>query len=125
MELIDEINKLKISNKLIIVEGKKDIIALNKFGIKNIIEIKGPLEIFSEHIANKFKEVIILTDLDIEGKKLYSKLNKYLSHQGVIIDNNFRNYLYKKTKLTQIEGLTKYVKTQEDLHKNRKKMIFF
>jgi 5S rRNA maturation endonuclease (ribonuclease M5) len=106
-ELIIEINKLK-EKKLIIVEGKKDIIALTKFGINNVIEINGPLEIFSEKIAKKYKEIILLTDLDKEGKKLYSKLNSYLRQQGVNIDNEFRNFLLKKTKITQIESLNKY-----------------
>ena len=109
MELINEINKLKKSNKLIIVEGKKDIIALNNLGIKNTIEINDSLELFSEKIAKKNNEVIILTDLDKEGKKIYSKLNHYLSQQGVKIDNTFRHFLFKKTKLTQIEGLDKYI----------------
>ena len=109
LELKDEISKLKKSDKLIIVEGKKDIIALNNLGIKNTIEINDSLELFSEKIAKNNKEIILLTDLDNEGKKIYSKLNHYLSQQGVKIDNSFRNFLFKKTKLTQIEGLDKYI----------------
>jgi 5S rRNA maturation endonuclease (ribonuclease M5) len=114
-ELINELKKLKESNKLIIVEGKKDIISLKSLGINNVIEIKGSLEIFSEEIAKNNKEVILLTDLDEEGKKLFRKLNSYLCQQGVNINNDFRNFLFRKTKLKQIEGLSRYSKIKEDI----------
>ena len=52
-ELMCYIEKIKNSNTLVIVEGKKDRIALNKFGIGNIIELsKKPLFQIVEDIAN-------------------------------------------------------------------------
>ena len=107
MENIGEwVDKLKKSKKSIIVEGIKDKKALEHFGIKKIITLKGKpiykvIEDFSE------KEVIILTDLDKEGKKLYSKLKQGLTQRGVEVDNKFREFLFK-TKLRQIEGLPRY-----------------
>jgi len=47
----------------------------------------------------------LLTDLDKKGKELYGKLNSGLQRFGVRIDNNFREFLFKKTKIRQIEGL--------------------
>lgn len=102
------LESLKNSNKLIIVEGLKDLSTLKKLGIKNIKAIsKKPLYKFIEEINNK--EVIILTDLDKEGKKLYSILKHNLQRNGIKIDNNFREYLFKNSKLTQIEGLISYI----------------
>ena len=110
-EFSEHINKIKRSNQLIIVEGKKDKKALQNFGLKNIIELnKRPLFEIIENISDKNEECIILTDLDKQGKELYGKLNSGLQQRGVKIDNNFRNFLFKNTKLRQIEGLETYVR---------------
>jgi 5S rRNA maturation endonuclease (ribonuclease M5) len=110
VQLIDYIEKIRQSEKLIIVEGKKDRIALEKLGIKKIIELnKKPLYFIIEKIVQEYKECIILTDLDKEGKKLYGKLNSALIRYGIKVDNQFRDFLFKNTKLRQIEGLTGYI----------------
>jgi len=116
-ELLEHINKIKQSNQLIIVEGKKDKRALQNFGIKNIIELnKKPLFEIVENISNNNEECIILTDLDRQGKELYGKLNSGLQQRGVKIDNNFRNFLFKNTKLRQIEGLETYAANNIDIN---------
>mgnify|MGYP001596002088 CR=1 FL=1 len=104
------IEKIKNSNTLIIVEGKKDKIALQKLGLNNIIELsKKPIFQIVEDIANSNDECVILTDLDKEGKQLYSKLNSNLQKNGVKINNKFREFLFKHTKLRQIEGIDTYL----------------
>ncbi len=109
-ELNQEISKLRTSNELIIVEGKKDRIALEKLGLKNITELsKKPLFQIIEDISNNNKECIILTDLDKKGKQLYGKLNSGLSRLGVKVDNQFREFLQKNTHLSHIEGLHTYI----------------
>jgi len=109
-EFSERINKIKELNTLVIVEGEKDRKALEDFGIKNIVELskKSLFEII-ENISSNNKDCIILTDLDKHGKELYGKLNSGLQQFGVKIDNNFRNFLFKNTKLRQIEGLTTYM----------------
>lgn len=104
------IEKIKESNTLIIVEGKKDKIALQKFGINNIVELnKKALFQIVEEIADSHNDCIILTDLDKKGKEIYGKLNSDLQRNGVKIDNRFREFLFKNTKLRQIEGLDSYL----------------
>ena len=104
------IEKIRDSNTLIIVEGKKDKLALQKLGINNVVELnKKPLFEIVEDIANSNDECIILTDLDKEGKQIYSKLNSNLQKNGVKVNNKFREFLFKKTKLRQIEGLDSYL----------------
>lgn len=104
------IEKIKDSNILVVVEGKKDRAALNKIGIQNIIELnKKPLFQIVEEIANSNDECVILTDLDKKGKEIYAKLNSNLQRNGVRINNKLREFLFKKTKLRQIEGLTTYL----------------
>jgi len=106
-DIKDEIKILKASNKLIIVEGKKDVASLKELGLKNIRQLSGPLFETIESIEDK--EVVLLTDLDAEGKKLYSNLKRQLDRRGVRIDNNLRNLLFKM-KLSHIEGLSHYIK---------------
>jgi len=110
----EHIDKIKQSETIVIVEGKKDKKALQSLGIKNIIELSGkPLFVIIENVSQQNEACIILTDLDRKGKELYGKLNSGLKSLGVKVDNRFRNFLFKKTKIRQIEGLSKY--TEEDL----------
>ena len=111
METIyDFLRILRESNKAIIVEGKKDKNALNKEGIENVVTLsKKPVYDIIESVAKKHKDVIILTDLDREGKKLFGKLNSGLQRFGVRVDKRPREFLFKNTKLRQIEGITKYL----------------
>ena len=50
------------------------------------------------------KEIVLLTDLDSEGKKLYSQLKKMFSQRGVNIDDHLRLILFKH-RVSHIEGL--------------------
>lgn len=103
--LIDEIKK---SDVLVIVEGINDKKALHSLGIKKIKTCKHKaIYKLVEEISDK--EVIILTDLDKEGKKLYSKLNHELNQRGIYINNKLRHFLFKNTKLRQIEGMDSYL----------------
>lgn len=93
---------------LTIVEGKNDVAALRTFGFTNIIELTGkPLYAVVE-LVEKGATVQLLTDLDSEGKKLFSMLRADLTQRGVHIDNELRDALFK-TQLRQIEGLDSYV----------------
>ena len=110
MHSFDEwINKLKNSNQPIIVEGKKDKLALERFEISNIITLsKYPIYKIVEDISSNNKKCILLVDLDKEGKKLYNKLRNGLQRNGVKVNNKFRNFLFRETKLSNIEGLVRY-----------------
>ena len=114
-DLDDFIKRLKVSEKLIIVEGLKDKRALESFGIKNIMTLKKPLYKVIEEASEKSKDIIILTDLDSKGRELFGRLNSGLQRHGVRVDKTFREFLFRNTKLRQIEGITTYIK---NLYKN-------
>ncbi|KHO44982.1 MAG: TOPRIM protein [archaeon GW2011_AR3] len=104
------LQELADSGKLIVVEGKKDRAALQRLGITNVFSLdKKPLFQAVEEISAISDKVVLLTDLDNEGKKLYSRLNTDLQRHGVQIDNYFREALFRRTALRQIEGLDTYV----------------
>jgi len=109
MEFDQWLEKLKKENKLILVEGIKDKRALESLGLTNIITLRQkPLFQIAEEVAEQAKDAIILTDLDKEGKKLFSKLSTDVQKLGVRVDNRFREFLFKETKLRQIEGIKRY-----------------
>lgn len=117
METIAEwLDALRDSGKIILVEGKKDKAALEHFGITKVKTLyKKPLFQIIEDIAEQGNHVILLTDLDKEGKLLYGKLSRELQHKGIKIDKIFREFLQKNTKLSHIEGLVRYCHNHRSL----------
>jgi len=109
-ELMDWIERIRSSDQIVVVEGKEDKAALNRLGIRYVVQLnKKPLYKIVEELVERGKGVLILTDLDKKGKQLYGKLNHDLCRFGVKVDNRFRNFLFRHTKLRQIEGLDSYV----------------
>lgn len=112
--MISWLEALKDSKKLVIVEGKKDKLALEKLGVKRSIALsRKPVFQFVEEVSSKYKEVVILTDLDKEGKRLYHQLKQGLQKHGIKVDNKFRESLFKNTHLSQIEGICSYYKKHQ------------
>ncbi|MBI2101979.1 hypothetical protein HYT53_05205 [Candidatus Woesearchaeota archaeon] len=90
---------------------------MEKLGISNIVELnKKPIFQIVEEISNSNEECIILTDLDKEGKQLYSKLNSNLQRHGIKVNNRFREFLFRNTKLRQIEGINSYIDNSQINH---------
>ena len=124
-EIREQIAKIIDEGCIVIVEGIKDKKALSSLGIENIIAInRRALYKVVEHVSIimdgiKIKtgervRVVILTDLDKTGKKIYGKLNSSLQDFGVRIDNKFREFLFRKTQLRQIEGMVKHLERMDD-----------
>lgn len=112
-EWLEKLRKASIS-RIVLVEGLKDKKALSSLGVKNISVLKGrALFKVVEDVVKSGKECIILFDLDKEGRELFGKVNSRLQQFGVRVDNKFREFLFKETKLRQIEGIISYLKTIE------------
>ena len=112
MQAIGEsLEEIKENNYLVIVEGKKDKKALNKLGLSNVVFLENrPLFEFVESIEEE--NVVVLTDLDSEGRKLFNKIRHQLQRRGVKLHNKIRNNLFK-SRLRNIEGLDTYLKLFE------------
>ena len=122
-KIIRLLDTLNYEHYYFIVEGKKDEHALQTLGIKFIITLRArPLyKILDEFLALQEQlgtiKIVILTDLDTEGKKLHGKLYHLLSMQGIFIHKPLRNLLFK-TPLRQIEGLATFLETNSFLKRN-------
>lgn len=110
--LINDIEKAK--DYLVIVEGKKDKVALEQLGFKKIFIIHETGKSLAEkteqisELCEKKQKVCILTDFDKSGKKLYKLLKSGLQERGVRLDNSLRGLLLKE-KISHIEGLDKFL----------------
>lgn len=97
---------------LVVVEGKKDIAALEVLGVKNIFALnRQPLHEVVDGVSALSDEAALLVDLDREGKKLYAQLSAQFCRVGVRVNNRFRMFLFKETPVRHIEGLLTYYTT--------------
>ncbi len=108
-----ELDRLRSLNSqeegIIVVEGKRDVAALKRLGItKTVMQLDAPLFKIVERVAAQTKNVIILTDLDVEGRKLYHELATQFQRMHVKINDSLRSLLFH-TQLRHIEGLDTFV----------------
>jgi 5S rRNA maturation endonuclease (ribonuclease M5) len=114
-ELLLELSEYSNKGAIIIVEGKRDILSLQKLGIEGNFELatRHPLFNFSERIANLGSEVIILTDWDRRGDLLAAKLSEYFESFGLKPELQIRNKLrlISQKEIKDVESLYTYVST--------------
>lgn len=117
-DLKKSILELQEENKLIpiIVEGEKDVEALHKLEINGaIITINSGLSIpdFCDKIANKYEEIIILTDWDRKGGFLCHTIMRNLEGR-VLCNTRFRKIFAKNAKIKTVEGLPSWISTMNE-----------
>ena len=116
----DTLQQIKNKNKdvPVIVEGKKDLKALRRLGLEGkIIKIKTNNTIFHiiENMRGKYEEVIILTDWDNTGSRLYHKIKRACKANGIDYNERIRKKLIKYLwgEIKDIESLPKFIKRAE------------
>ena len=115
-EILEKIEDTK--NKCVIVEGINDKKSLEKLGFTNIFIINRlPMYKVVDLLHNK-TEIVLLVDLDCEGRKIYSELKEQFLKTGVAVDDALRELLFK-TALRQIEGLANYLERNEHQHSDK------
>jgi len=110
-DLIEENKRVPI-----IVEGEKDADALRRLGVvgKIIVINRGvSLIVFSDNIARKYSEVIILTDWDRKGGFLCHKIKRNLEGR-VSCNTYFREFFARNSMVRTIEGLPSWLKTVKE-----------
>ncbi|RLE39125.1 hypothetical protein DRJ17_01890 [Candidatus Woesearchaeota archaeon] len=99
----------KFNNYPVIVEGLKDKKALSRLGFTKVYTMNRAVYKLTEDISKHHRTVLILTDLDTPGKKKYGEIKRNLSRLGINVNDTLRNYLFRQTKLRQIEGIDSYI----------------
>lgn len=105
-EEIDNCQKLPV-----LVEGPNDQKSLEKLGFNKIVQLDKPLFQMVELLEGE-EEIVLLTDLDAHGRKLYKYFYNELTKRGVKVNNRLRLLLFE-TQLSQIEGLFSYLQRQD------------
>ena len=113
LEALYEINK-KIP---VIVEGKRDAVALRKLGLMgDIITLHRGVSLydFCEEISEHYEKVVILLDWDSKGESLSKQLNRHL--KGLWEEFSAFRELFKilcQKDIKDIEGIPKLLKKLE------------
>ena len=109
-DILELLEKLRSEDIPLLVEGKKDKEAFWKLCFGNIIvlEKRALYKVIEQLLNDEIKEIAILTDLDMEGRKLYQRLNDECSRRGIRVNNKLRHFLLRETPLTTMEGLPRY-----------------
>ena len=108
-QLYGEIDNAR--NTTVLVEGPNDKRSLEKLGFTNVIHLHGPLYQMVELVEEE-DEILVLTDLDMHGRKLYKYFYDELTRRGVKVNNRLRLMLFQ-TPVRQIEGLANYLRRME------------
>ena len=85
-DLIKELNDLSDEGAAVLVEGKRDASALTGLGYSGPLYTVALLTSSAaarERLRDQVRQMIILTDLDVEGRRLASRYVKFLSQEGV------------------------------------------
>ncbi len=114
--LVTSLSEESLNGTPIVVEGKKDIIALRLLGVKGIIitvKTKGKsfFDVISEIQKTNVSEIILFLDFDKRGKEATKRLQKNLEHLKIRYNLKFWRELYTLTKkeLQYIESLPAYL----------------
>lgn len=103
-ELEGLIHTLRAFDGVIIVEGKKDVSALEYAGVPSH-ELKDSADVEIERLANEGVErVLVLTDRDRTGRKLASQILHACERVGIDVDRQLRTHFFAITKLRTVEG---------------------
>jgi 5S rRNA maturation endonuclease (ribonuclease M5) len=100
----------------VIVEGKRDQIALKELEIENIFTISGEnIEDFTEKLDSNYNYVV-LTDFDEEGEMKNKKICKILERVKLKFNPKLRCLVKDFFGVTKIEELIKFSKSKEDVY---------
>ena len=94
----------------VLVEGKRDVQALKRLGVNNVISLSGKrFADIPDLLEGKFEGAVLLFDLDPEGERIKEKISKLLRSQGFLAIKDFREYL-REAGIIHIEELREYGK---------------
>ncbi len=86
-----------IKKELVLVEGEKDQVALERLGFERIIKINRGKALFAiaDELAGKCGSVVVLSDFDRKGKEICAQLTKMLEQRHVKVNKKARILLKK------------------------------
>ena len=105
-QFLDLIKELK--EKTVIVEGKKDVRALERLGVRSVCLKGRPLPSVASDLHKKgVEEVVLLLDYDRAGREIFLKLKKLLQQYRIKHNARLRRKLmeFGKTRIEDFNGV--------------------
>jgi 5S rRNA maturation endonuclease (ribonuclease M5) len=129
-EFVDMLNEEAECGSVIVVEGRRDVEALNLIGVnRNLVilnHFKGITHFVDNH-SHIGKKIILLLDMDRTGKHLTNKLVSQLQRKGTNVNLFYKKALAKITngKIRHIEELAIYAPKLSGVTGTRKDLYFY
>lgn len=115
---IAELNRLAAEGCVVLVEGARDVHAMRGVGYKGgIMSVSSVRRRESESLLAGSKRVIIMTDLDPEGRRLAARFSKSFAHRGLSISLTQRRRLLLASRgvFRHIENLKRFSQLVADV----------
>ena len=108
-EFVTELNRLGAEGCVVLVEGARDVRAMRDVGYRGGIVSIAAAKVSESRLANS-KTVVIMTDLDREGRRLAARYAKTLTHRGLAVSLDQRRRLLAASRgvFRHIENLKRF-----------------
>jgi 5S rRNA maturation endonuclease (ribonuclease M5) len=122
-ELIASILEASCRGAAIIVEGRRDEMALRRLGASGpvVLASRRPALDLAEDTARSYREIIVLTDWDGKGEEMAQIIERFLRHTAADADLEIRSRLKKlvKKEIKDVESLAIYVERMREQYGNK------
>ena len=107
---IEDLNKLAEEGWALLIEGPRDARAMRQLGFRGRILTTSSLTSKRMRAIGKPAGVVVLTDLDKEGRQLASRYTRILNHEGVktTLAERRRLLVASKGVFRQVENLSRF-----------------
>ena len=129
-EFINMLNEESENGSVIVVEGKRDVEALNRAGFNGNLTVfnhfKGVTDFVDNHYQTRNK-IILLLDMDRTGKYLTGRLLRELQYKGNNVSLFYKKALAKISngKIRHVEDLVMYIPHIAGIQYNRRDLYFY
>lgn len=117
-ELISALLEASQQGVAIIVEGRRDMMALRSLGISGPVIMASSRSILTmaEDAARQFQEIVVLTDWDKKGEEMATQIEQHLRWSPCSANMEIRSRLKRlvKKEIKDVESLSFYVERMRD-----------
>jgi len=119
-ELIASLLDASCQGAAVIVEGRRDLIALRTLGLSGPVIMasrRSALDL-AEDAARNYSQIILLTDWDQKGDEMCRTIERHLRSAGSRPDRLIRSRLKKlvKKEIKDVESLCRYTERMRELY---------
>lgn len=119
-ELVTSLIDASSRGAVIIVEGQRDRDALRMLGATGpVVTVSQKLSLnLAEEAAQRYDEIVLLTDWDCKGEELAHSMESWLRHTGCTVDTETRRRLKQlvRKEIKDVESLWTYMSRVRELY---------